>query len=276
MSERNLDVAIAQIAGRPGDIGANADRHLAAIAEARGSGTDILLFPELSLTGYLAGSEAADLALAADAAILHRIADAAGPMAVSLGFVERADDGRLFNAQVLLRSGRAHVHRKLNLPGYGNLREDRTYAPAHALDPVDIGGGWRAATLICADAWNPALVWIAALRGANLLLLPSASARGAVGGGFDNPRGWDITLAYLALTYAVPVMFANHCGGDFWGGSRILDADAATLAQAGATAQTVTARLDFRHGEAARARLPTVRDSRPELVRMLLDPRTDR
>ena len=185
-----LKVAVAQIHCEPADLAANLAAHRDAIARARGEGAELLLFPELSLTGYLAAPDCEALALGHDADLLTRLAEAADGIMVSAGFIERGEKGRFFNSQGLFRDGKLlAVHRKLNLPGYGALREDRVYARGNGLASVGLAAGWCAATLICADAWNPALPWLAALGGANLLLLPAASALGAVGDGFDNPRG---------------------------------------------------------------------------------------
>lgn len=271
----SLKVAVAQICCEPGDVAANLATHLFAIAEARDGGVEMLLFPELSLTDYLASPDCGTLALRQDSGQLLRLAEAAREITVSAGFIERGPDGRFFNAQGLFRDGKVlAVHRKLNLPGYGTLREDRVYAPGKALAPAGIGRGWRAATLICADGWNPALPWLAALSGIELLLLPAASALGAVGGGFDNPSGWTVNLAHTALTYGLPTLFANHCGrrggAEFWGGSRILDASGHEIARAGTAPETIVATLELADGEAARRRLPTVRDSDPMLVQALL------
>jgi len=276
-----LTVAAAQIECRPADIAFNVALHEAAIGEARAAGAGLLVFPELSLTDYLAAPDCDWLALTRDALILKNLAERAGPMAVSVGFIERAANGRFFNAQALLWRGRLiDVHRKINLPGYGNLREDKIYAAGDAVSPVRLDDGWQVATLICADAWNPALPWIAALRSANLALVPAASARGAVGGGFDNPRGWTVNLEHTALTYGLPVVFANHCGrrdaADFWGGSRILDSDAREIARAGDTPALILADIDFAGGTSARRRLPTISDSNPALIRNLLEPLTSR
>ncbi len=270
-----LTVAAAQIACLPGDLQANLASHLAMIETARRRGVDLLVFPELSLTDYLAAPDCAALAMMRDEVTLTLIAKMAGPMTVSVGFIERAQDGRVFNAQALLAGGKVvAVHRKLNLPGYGSLREDEVYSAGDALDTVPLAGGWRVATLICADSWNPSLPWLAALSGANLLLQPVASSLGAVGGGFDNPRGWEINLAHTALTYGLPIVFANHCGdrGDveFWGGSRILDATGHEQARAGAEPGLVVARIDLADGHAARDTLPTIRDSAPDLIHRLL------
>ncbi|RYE31225.1 MAG: NAD+ synthetase [Hyphomicrobiales bacterium] len=270
----SLKVAVAQIRCEPGDVPANLAMHLSITAAAREAGVELLLFPELSLTDYLSAPDCAALALGRDSQELRGLAGAARGITISAGFIERGTDGRFFNAQGLFHDGKVlAVHRKLNLPGYGALREDRVYARGNALAAAELGGGWSAATLICADAWNPALPWLAALSGINLLLLPAASALGAVGDGFDNPSGWSVNLAHTALTYGLPTLFANHCGsrGDvaFWGGSRILDATGREIARAGAGPELIVATLAQAEGEAARRRLPTVRDSDPLLVRAL-------
>lgn len=270
-----LIVAAAQIECRPGDVAANLATHLDWIGQARRRGVELLVFPELSLTDYLAAPGCTALAMAADDARLRELAQAAGPMRVSLGFIERGADGRAFNAQALLYEGAVlAVHRKLNLPGYGRLREPEFYTAGTQLGLVSLEAGWRAATLICADSWNPALPWLTALSGANLLILPVASARDVVDGGFDNPRGWDINLAHTAMTYGLPTIFANHCGArrgrDFWGGSRLLDAGGRELARAGTRAELIVAALDFDHGRAARENLPTIRDSDPVCIHRLL------
>lgn len=271
----SLKVAVAQIPCEPADLSANLAMHLDAIAKARGQGAELLVFPELSLTDYLAAPDCEALALRPGADLLVRLAKAAEGITVSAGFIERGEQGRFFNSQGLFRDGKLiAIHRKLNLPGYGTLREDRVYARGSDLSSVELAAGWHAATLICADAWNPALPWLAALGGANILLLPVASALGAVGGEFDNPRGWAINLAHTAMTYGLPTLFANHCGrrggAAFWGGSRILDASGRELARAGDAPELIIAELSQADGEAARRRLPTARDSDPALIGALL------
>lgn len=275
-----LRVAAAQIECRPGDLEANLTLHLEAIAAARASGVDLVVFPELSLTDYLAEPDTALLALGRDAPLLARVAAAAGPMLVSLGFIERAVDGRVFNAQAMVHgSGVVHLHRKLELPAYGRLAETRHYARGETLEPAR-AFDWSIATLICADAWNPVLPWLAALAGADLLALPTASARSAVGAEFDNPGGWDVVLTHTALLYGLPTIFANHCGTrgrlDFWGGSRILDADGRVLARAGERPELVVAEVDCDRVRQRRRLLPTMRDVDPALIARLLAERSGR
>ena len=270
-----ITVAAAQIECVPGDVAANASRHEGAIAAARARDVDLLVFPELSLTDYLSEPDVARLARTLDGPEIGRLAGIAGGMTVSLGFIERGLDGRAYNTQALLSGGACvALHRKLNLPTYGNLQEGRHYAAGATLDTAALPGGWSAATLICADAWNPALPWLAALKGIDLLIVPVASALDAVER-FDNPAGWALNLAHTAMTYGLPLVMANHCGTRgglrFWGGSRILDAGGHEVARCGDGPGLAVATLTRDDILAARMRLPTIRDADPHLVRRELD-----
>lgn len=270
-----MRVAAAQIECRPGDVAANLALHLDALAAARAAAAALVVFPELSLTDYLSEPDAPALARTVEAGELRALAAAAGGTAVSVGFIERGSDGSLYNAQALLHGGRClHVHRKANLPTYGRLVEGRHYARGQAVEPVRLVDGWTAATLICADTWNPALPWLAALQHADILIVPVASSVDAVDDAFDNPGGWDLNLRHTALTYGLPVVMANHCGRrgglNFWGGSRVIDPFGRELARAGAQAGLIVADLDLEDVETARRRLPTIRDADPALVHAVL------
>lgn len=266
-----MRVAVAQIECRPGDIAANLELHLAALRSARSLGAALVVFPELSLTDYLGEPDTGALARSADAAELRELAVAAGDTAVSVGFIERGADGRIYNAQALLGGGAClQVHRKANLPTYGRLVEGRHYAPGRRVEVARLPGGSSAATLICADTWNPALPWLAALQNPDILIVPAASSVGAVDDEFDNPGGWDVNLRHTAMTYGLPIAMANHCGRrnglNFWGGSRILDPFGGELARAGAETCLIVADLNLDDVATARKRLPTIRDADPDLV----------
>jgi N-carbamoylputrescine amidase len=271
-TKSELKVGAAQIETVLGDVTANLRKHLDMIVRARAAAIDVLMFPELSLTGYALGARSREIALRADDQILRDIANAAGPMAVTVGYVEAADGGRPYNAAVTLRDGDIlQNHRKLNLPGYGRLEEPNWFAGGTLLDGFDLGRGWRACTLVCADLWNPALVHIAACGGASLLLVPISSSVEAVGEDFDNPRGWQVALDFYAMMYGLPIVMANRVGpeGEFtaWGGSRVLDPSGRTIARAADGDDLIVATLSLADVAAAQTRLPTVRDSDPALVR---------
>jgi N-carbamoylputrescine amidase len=268
----SLKVAVAQIETVLGDVKANLRRHLELIAEARAAAVDALVFPELSLTGYGLAHRALDLAMQADDPVIGDVARAAGPMAVTVGYVEAADHGRPYNTAVTVCDGRVvSNHRKLNLPGYGRLEEPKWFSSGSAIEPFELAEGWCACTLVCADLWNPALVHIAASHGAMVLLAPISSAVEAVGEDFDNARGWQVVLDFYAMMYGLPILMANRAGREAgftsWGGSRVLDPFGRTIAQATADEGMVVADIRLADIGKARRLLPTVRDSDPALLR---------
>src|SRR5918912_1961649 len=206
----HLTVAAAQVECRPGDVAANLALHIETIRDARAGCIDLLVFPELSLTDYLPQPDVRRLARTPDAPEIRALAGAAKDMLVSFGFIEDVG-GRFHNAQALVSNGRVlHVHRKLNLPTYGRLTEGLHYTKGERIESV-AHGGWSLATLVCAETWNPALPWLAALKGATLLLVPVASSLHTVDD-LDNRSGWDVNLAHTALSYGLPLVMANPCG----------------------------------------------------------------
>lgn len=276
-----LKLAVGQIAVQYGNIAANLPKHLEMIAAARSGGAGLLLFPELSLTGYCVGEQTLALALPRDHDILGRLAEASRDIWTVVGFIEEGEAAQIHNSVAVLRDGAvAFLHRKLNLPTYGRLEEGKHFAGGRVLEPFDIGPRWRAGTLICADCWNPALVHLSAVQGATLLLLPIASALGVVGGQFSNPLGWQRTLDFYAMVYGMPLAMANFAGQQngmtFWGGSRVLDPYGQPLAEAGDGEELLFADLDYQAVLAARYHLPTLRDSNFDLVHREFDRLTAR
>ena len=267
-----LRVAAAQVESIPFDLDANLTKHLETIDAARAAGVDVLLFPELSLTGHSGGREAARLAIDASHPLVTALARASGPMLSVFGGIERGAADNFFNASFAVRDGAVvHVHRKVNLATYGKLDDGRHYAIGPSAGTFAVNARGRAAALICADTWNPPLVHLAAAQGATLLLVAVSSALEAVGGEFDNPSGWDVNLRFHALTYGLPAVMANRVGSEdgltFWGGSRVVDPHGRVLATAvGRGEELVCATLDRVEVERARQLLPTIRDANLPLL----------
>jgi predicted amidohydrolase len=275
--QSRIKVAVAQTDCVLGDLAHNLEFHLKFIDEARVQGVKLLLFPELSLTGYRLGDSVVEMAMSRDDPLVLQIAEASQGIDVIFGFVEEGLAAQLYNSMAAVRDGKVvFVHRKLNLPSYGNLDEGKLFAGGRYVETLPIEGPWNAGVLTCADLWNPALVHLAMLHGATILMAPVNSALGAVGGDFSNPEGWDLAIRFYSMMYGLPVMFANRLGheGDafFWGGSRILDPYGKALAQASDDwIGLVTAELDFADVRRARFLLPTVRDSNLSLVQREID-----
>ena len=270
--DHNLAIAVAQIASVLGDVGANRRKHCDVIEDARRAGVDVLVFPEMSLTGHAAGPDTLRLALRRDDAVIAEIARASGPMCTVFGLIEEAPAAQFYNTAIVVRDGAIlAAHRKINLATYGRLEDGKHFAAGRVIDSFVIAPDWRVSVMICADLWNPALVYLAASQNVTLLLSPISSAVEAVGADFDNPSGWDVNLRFHALTYGLPIAMANRVGreGDltFWGGSRIVDPFGRTLAQAtGDREELVRTSMDFAAVRRARYLLPTVRDANLPLV----------
>jgi predicted amidohydrolase len=267
-----MTVGVAQIETTLGDIEANKRKHLEMIRRARAQGLDMLVFAELSLTGYSVGHRAVDLAIHRDSPVVHELAEAAGPMCTTFGMVEEGVAAQLHNSAITVRDGRvAFIHRKLQLASYGFLEEEKHFAEGRYIETFDLERTpWRAGTLICADLWNPALIHLAAVHGATVLQVPIASAEEVVSTEFSNPDNWRATLQVFAMIYGMPLLVANLAvqegGVRFWGGSRIVDPYGTTLAEAGMGEDLLTATIDYADVKKARYQLPTVRDSNLDLI----------
>lgn len=267
----HITVAAAQIATIPEDIEANLDTHLEFIARAQAQGVDLLLFPELSLTGYSLSDESFRLARFRHSDVIRKLADASEGLTTQFGFIEEGPGAQFYNATLAVRDGRIeHLHRKVNLPSYGNLDENKHFATGRFMETAALDETWRYAILICADAWNPALVHLAAMNGATLLSIPISSSIDAVDGEFSNPHGWDLAVRFYAMMYGMPVVMTNRIGTEgsatFWGGSCIVDAHGRVLEQADDKQTLLTAQLDYTRVREARFHLPTVRDSNFALI----------
>lgn len=273
----SLAVAVAQIVTVLGDVAANRRKHLEVIDAARTAGIDVLVFPEMSLTGHAAGPDTLRLALRRGDPLIADIARASGAMCTVFGLIEEGSAAQFYNTAIAVRDGAiVAAHRKINLATYGRLDDGKHFAAGRSVETLDLAPDWRAGIMICADLWNPALVHLAAVQGATLLLAPISSAIEAVGADFDNPGGWDVNLRFYALTYGLPVAMANRVGREgeltFWGGSRILDPFGRTLAKAeGEDEALVQARVEFNDVRRARYLLPTVRDANLPLLQRELE-----
>ena len=122
-------VALAQLAPRLGDLRANLARHLELLGEAAGQGADLVVFPELSLTGYFLKDLVTDSAVRLDGPELGALAAASRDVDAVVGCILEGDDHRFHNAAVYLAGGAVvHVHRKVYLPTYGLFDEARDLA----------------------------------------------------------------------------------------------------------------------------------------------------
>ncbi|MBD3894473.1 NAD+ synthetase [Halomonas sp. ML-15] len=273
-SAEGYRVAAAQMNCELGHLEANMSVHRELIAEARSQRADVLVFPELSLTGYGLGARVPAVAMAADDPRLLRLAREAGEMLAVVGFVERIGRGEFANAVACVQNGEVlAVHRKVNLCTYGAHEEGKVFSKGQRLTQVT-SRGLACGVTICADLWNPGLVHAAMLERPDVLLTSINSATGMVDGDFDDQANWQMCLRFYAMMYGTPLVMAHRSGAEgdawFWGGSCIVDAGGRVLARAEDGVGVVSADLDMADIEAARFAMPTHRDADTPLVASLM------
>ena len=214
-----------------GDIAGNAERISAGRDAALDAGADLVLFPELALTGY----PPEDLLLRehflsdAAAALRELAAETHGTIAV-VGFPERAED--VYNSAAVLADGTIHaVYRKVYLPNYGVFDEERYFQAGGSGAVIDIGDE-RVGLTVCEDIWEPGPpASDEALSGATLILNISASPYHA-GKGMERER----MFAQRARDNLAYVAFCALVGGQdelvFDGHSFVIDHTGETIARA--------------------------------------------
>ena len=286
---RRRVLALAQIAPTLGDLAQNFAEHQEKIAESRAAGADLVIFPELSLTGYQLQDLAPEVAMRRTDPRLAALAKLTngGPSAV-VSFVESTDDHRLFAAAALLEGGEVrHVARKCYLPTYGLFDERRFLAAGDAIRATRaaLGGPAVAGDVgigigVCEDFWHPTLPAILAQDGAELLINVAAGpARGAsvdADQGLGSAASWGTLLRATAALTTSYVAFTNRVGVDesliFWGGSRVIGPDGVVIAEAPLFEEALLlAEIDLDEVARARSALPLLRDERLELTRREYD-----
>ena len=228
---RTLRIALAQIAPRLGALAENLARHHALLETARGQGADLVVFPELGLTGYQLQDLASEVAMRLDDPRLGELAEATRGLSAIVSFVEESADHRLFITAALLEDGQlTHLHRKLFLPTYGLFDERRFFAPGDVLRAVPSRLGVGIGIGVCEDFWHLPVPQILALDGAQILVNVSSSPGRDLAAtneaGLGTASSWRTLMRTYAQLTTSFVVFCNRVGVEesisFWGGSEVI------------------------------------------------------
>jgi predicted amidohydrolase len=271
-----IKVALGQIKPSLGDVGRNLAQHHDVIERAVEAGADLVVFPELSLTGYYLQDLVPDVALdpqTSDA--LAQLLDLSRQrkIDITVGFVEVAHDYRFFNSSAYLSQGRiVHIHRKVYLPTYGMFDESRYLAAGDALRAFDTRFG-RMGILICEDLWHPSTLYLMAHDGAQVLLAVSAGP----GRGLRLPdklgslHAWESINRSAAQSYMLYVVYVNRVGFEdgamFAGSSELIDPFGRCLVKAKTFDEEICfGEIDALEVRRARTLYPQLRDERLDLT----------
>jgi NAD+ synthase (glutamine-hydrolysing) len=206
-----LRVAAAQINAVVGDLVGNAERVLDAYERAVAEACDLVVFPELTVTGYPPEDLLLKPAFVAEAAeTVAKIAARTGACAVVVGFPERVG-AALYNAAAVCANGEIiGVYRKQRLPNYSVFDEQRYFTPStDAGRPIFEFKGMQVAVTICEDAWSPEPIREMVLAGAELIVNINASPYFA---GRLPER--EAMLAGRARDESVQIVYVNLVGGE--------------------------------------------------------------
>jgi predicted amidohydrolase len=282
-----LRVAIVQTKPDKGEYRANLRSAGEAFAQLAADPPNLVVLPEASMTGYFLEGAVYELAVAAPAFARDLAAawrEASGGLTADLvaGFFENAG-GTYYNSAAYVHvephnERILHVHRKMFLPTYGVFDEERFLSRGRHLGVFETKFG-AMALLVCEDACHAISATLAAVKGARVLIVPSASpGRGIEAEGeLASITQWRDTLRLAAIEHGIFVIYAGLTGFEggkgMTGSSFIADPRGNILVQAPATeACIVRADLDLREIDRARATLPLLGDLAAVLPDLLLDP----
>jgi NAD+ synthase (glutamine-hydrolysing) len=274
-------IGLAQIAPQLGRLDVNLARHRELIGESRARGVDLVVFPELGLTGYQLQDLNAEVALRLDDGRLAELAAETRDLSAIVGFVEETTDHRLYISAALIEDGSIrHVHRKVYLPTYGLFDERRFFAAGEIVRATPSRLGVDLGIAICEDFWHLPVPLLLALDGAQVLVNVSSSPGRDVAAvneiGLGTAASWRTLMRTYAQLTTSFVVFCNRVGVDesitFWGGSEVIGPNGETVFQAPFHDEGLFV-TDIQLGDVRRERitLPLLRDERPELVRRQLE-----
>lgn len=267
-------VGLAQINPTLGDLAANLQKHGDYISRAKKAGLDLLVFPELSLTGYFLQDLNATVALSReDKKILGPLKEASRDLDLVVGFVEEDERHQFYISTAYLAGGKIkHLHRKVYLPTYGMFSDGRFFSPGDSFStfPTKLG---KAGILICEDGWHLSSAYLLWMDGADFLLHVNASpGYGVAPGGEVRAQAHILRLGRVYAEFLTSfVLFCNRVGTEdgatFWGGSMIVSPGGEVIAQGPFLEEgLVQGEVDTAELRRVRSRLPLLRDEKLEMA----------
>ena len=220
----DFTAVLAQIKPKLGCVANNLTLIEEQITKARDAGADLIVFPELALSGYFLKDLVPEVALRTDSPEILRLIELSRGISIAIGFVEETDDYNFYNSALYLEDGAiCHLHRKVYLPTYGLFDEQRYLARGESFRAFDTRFG-RFGIVICEDMWHLSASYILAMDGATTLIcLSSSPARGIEGDSPGSASAWQKLVSTTAMFLNCRVLYSNRVGFEdgvnFWGGS---------------------------------------------------------
>lgn len=269
-----MKVALAQISPHLGDLRKNLDLHFQYIEKSKKKRADLLIFPELSLTGYTLMDMVDEVSLVPGKdPIFKKLKAASREISIVVGFVEEMEKGLFYNSAAFLSGGEIlHIHRKVFLPTFGMFDEARFYAQGKNFHTFPSPFG-KAGMMICRDFLSYGASYLLFAGGAEIIIILSAApGRGtAQEGSYETSRMWEIMGETISRFSTVFLIYCNRVGFEdgkhFAGGSFIFNPSGEMTAKAAYIDQDfLLCEINTDEIREVRKKWPYKRDDRPEII----------
>jgi len=269
-----MKIALAQISPKLGNMDQNFRMHIDYIQKAKKKNVDLLIFPELSLTGYTLKDMVEEIALNPQTdPLFKKLKDLSREMSFVVGFVEEKEKGIFFNSAAFFSRGKiAHIHRKIYLPTYGMFEELKFFGQGKNFHTFPTHFG-KAGMLICYDFLHISSSYLLFVGGSELIIAISA----APGRGFSDEesyasaRMWQLMGEAVSRFFQSFVIYCNRVGFEdgksFAGGSFIYDPGGQLIAKSPYVDEDfLVKKIDLEEIRRFRKSRPYRRDEKPEVT----------
>ncbi len=194
------------------DLKANIADVIRHIHRCKKKGADLIVFPELALTGYFVGSNYHSVALRMDSDEIQKLAAATKGTAAVIGFIEESFSMNFYNSALVAVDGEClFTYRKLNLPNYGVFEERKFFATGKHIRVFKLKD-FNIAIFICNDLWHPSLPYMGVTEKADMFISIFNSSEGAMGKEFSNIESWEIINKFYSRVFGIYNICANRVG----------------------------------------------------------------
>jgi predicted amidohydrolase len=267
----NIKIVLAQISSNRGNKQANLQKYEKLALKAKNQNADLIIFPEMSLTGYVVKDQIYELAEQIPGPTIEKIETIAKKTGLHIIFgmpeLSQKTKATIYNTAVLISpKGYVGKYHKMYLPTHSVFDEKRYFRPGYqpAVFDTDIG---KIGLTICYDVFFPETFRLARLNGAQLIVCISASPA-------IRKSYFEILTAARAIENTAYLAYVNLSGIQenlqFWGGSRLVSPTGEVIAKAKYDEEDfIFCEADFQDLRTAETFIPTLRDLRPELFDQL-------
>lgn len=202
------------------DLKTNLENTIQILEEAKAQDVDLVVLPELALTGYFVRERYHDVALRLDSPQIIRLVKATKGTAAIVGFIEESPAMNFYNSALVAMDGEIlFACRKLNLPNYGVFEERKIFSPGKRVRVFKLKG-FTIAPFICNDLWHPSLPYLGVTQKADIFITVFNSSQGSMGNEFSNIESWNIINRFYSRVFGVYNLCANRVGCEVFEGNR--------------------------------------------------------